>query len=353
MERTKLLILRITNRCNLSCRYCYAQESHPCSHQKQIDMTFSTAKKAIDLLAKPGGKLKIQFTGGEPLLCIGLMQEVSEYVQQMKIQTDFSVQTNGTLLSEKNCRLLKQMRCAVGVSLDGMGEANALRIYPDQKAAFGDTIEGIQRLGQVGMACNVNAVISRKNQSGLPKLLELVAYLGNVKGIGLDMFRPLGRGAEEDFAPRTETLPKDLIAMLEKQKQLETLGVRIRIKESEKVRRMLSTQQRETCYCYAQTKDSIAVDPYGEIYPCSSFVGRKEMCMGNIEDTSVENDHEKEGFVLCWPKVPGMDQGCFTCDVHEICRGGCPAGRIACAGRNQTDCIMHRTIIDYERKKYG
>ena len=64
MEKTKLLILRITNRCNLACKYCYAQTEI----QKREDMSLETAIKAIDMMAKRGGRLKVQFTGGEPLL---------------------------------------------------------------------------------------------------------------------------------------------------------------------------------------------------------------------------------------------------------------------------------------------
>ena len=48
MEKTKLLILRLTDRCNLSCKYCYA------ASEETMDMSLETAKAAIDLLAKPG-----------------------------------------------------------------------------------------------------------------------------------------------------------------------------------------------------------------------------------------------------------------------------------------------------------
>lgn len=349
MERTKLLILRITNRCNLACRYCYAAHSESRfgrSESEDItctDMSLETACRAIDLLVKPGDKLKLQFTGGEPLLCTELMQDIFKYVKQRGIQTLFSVQTNGTLISKEVCNQLKSMHCAVGVSLDGMGEANRLRIYPNGKESFEDVIDGIHTLGQAGIACNVNAVVSSESQKGLDMLLELAAYLQNVKGIGLDMFRPIGRGESEDFSPNMEMLQQNLIAMLEKQKQLRHLGVIVKIKELEKVRIMLKEQIQETCYCYAQTGDSIAVDPSGDIYPCSSFVGMKKMRMGNVWEN---NEWTR-------PNVPGMDSVCQICEMKMLCRGGCPAGRTACGGRNETDCMMHRTMIEYGRKEYA
>lgn len=336
MEKTKLLILRITDRCNLACKYCYA-------HTKEAaDMTPEIAKKAVDLMAKPGDKLRIQFTGGEPLLCKEVMQEVYLYGKQKKISMTFSLQTNGTLLNERTCAWLKELRCAVGVSLDGIGDANRLRVYPDGTPVFKDVLKGIRNLGLRGIYCNINAVISCANQSGLAQLLELAAYLGNVKGLGLDMFRPLGRGENGVGFPDIKRLPEDLKALMEKQEQLADLGVMVKIKELEKVRIMLQNDIQETCYCYAQTGDSVAVDPRGDIYPCSSFVGMNEMCMGNVETG-----------LLKFPEVPRMGSECLSCEKKKICRGGCPAGRAACGGLNVADCIMHQTIIEYGGSKYA
>ena len=58
------LVLRLTNRCNLSCAYCYA-EGEPAG----ADLPPELAVKAVSLACPPGGSLHIQFTGGEPLLC--------------------------------------------------------------------------------------------------------------------------------------------------------------------------------------------------------------------------------------------------------------------------------------------
>jgi uncharacterized protein len=338
MQQTKLLILRLTDRCNLACRYCYAA----CNGSPGADMSLNTAKAAIALFAQPGDKLKIQFTGGEPLLCTELMREIFFHLKQTGIQTAFSLQTNGTLLTRETCTLLKEMRCAVGVSLDGIGEANGLRVYPSGRTSFEDALEGIRMLGRAGMRCNFNAVVTRANQSRLGELVQLAALLGNVPGVGLDMFRPIGRGAAESFAPDTAALPADITHFLKRRAELAALGADIRIKELEKVRVMLRAGRQESCYCYAQTGLSAAVDPKGDIYPCSSFVGIPEMRMGNVT----------EGFRF-FPPVPGPEGECISCADAAICRGGCPAGRFACGGRNEADCLMHRTIIEYGRKEYA
>ena len=91
MERSRQLILRLTNRCNLACRYCYAACDGLNGDSGGSDMTFETARKAIDLFAQPGDRLRIQFTGGEPLLCVDLMAEIFDYVKKAGIQIRFSL----------------------------------------------------------------------------------------------------------------------------------------------------------------------------------------------------------------------------------------------------------------------
>lgn len=339
MEKTKLLILRLTNRCNLTCRYCYAM-----AEAGKRDMSLETAIKSIGLFAKGGNKLKVQFTGGEPLLRTDLMQAIFKYVKREGIQARFSVQTNGTLLNRDNCQLLREMHCAVGVSIDGIGEANRLRNYPDDSESFNDIVSGIKTLASYGLKCNLNAVVTSVSQGRLYQLVELAAYLGNVGGIGLDIFRPLGRGSLCSYAPDERKLSEDLMAMLKRCEELNKLGVNVRIKELEKTRFMLRSEVRESCYCYAQTGLSAAVDPSGDIYPCSSLVGMPEMRLGNVKTISTISDDILQ--TLCVSRSE-----CDSCSELPICRGGCPAGRIAYGGINRCDCIMHRTFIEYGRNE--
>lgn len=334
MEKTKLLILRLTDRCNLSCEYCYA------ASEETMDMSLETAKAAIDLFAEPGEKLKIQFTGGEPLLCTQRIKEIAQYGKEQGIQMAFSIQTNGTLLDRERCALLKELRCSVGVSMDGLGEANSLRCFPDGSNSTDAVIRGLRNLQYFGMGCNLNAVVTNINQNRLSELLDLAVLVPAVKGLGLDMFRPMGRGAQEDYSPHLDSLEQDLLHLLKRQEKLQTLGVKVRIKELEKVRQMLQYHIKRDCYCYAESGHSAAVDPRGDLYPCASLVGKKELRMGNVH-----------GGTVLVPKLPSMNAQCLSCPDKDLCMGGCPAGRIACGGCNPADCRMHQIMIQVGRRE--
>ncbi len=197
MEGIRLLVLRLTERCNLRCAYCYAARDG----ETPFDMDEDTALRAVELCCPPGRTLRVQFTGGEPLLKLELMEAVAAFGRESGRKLLLSVQTNGTLLTAEVCRRLKAIRCGVGVSLDGPGEANALRVFPDGRVSTESVVQGIQNLGEAGMRCGMTTVVTAVNAARLGELPDLALWLGNVAGVGLDLFRPLGRGAGRDLSP--------------------------------------------------------------------------------------------------------------------------------------------------------
>lgn len=90
MDRIKLLVLRVTERCNLQCAYCYAargEETIP-------DMDEAMVLRAVELCCPQDSTLRIQFTGGEPLLRLDLMEAVAAFGKRTGRKLVLSVQTN-------------------------------------------------------------------------------------------------------------------------------------------------------------------------------------------------------------------------------------------------------------------
>ena len=84
----KNLTFQVTDDCNLCCSYCYQQNKH------HHIMTFDIAKKFIDYVFNnrtnenspfTDKKVKgyvLEFIGGEPLLAIDLIDQISTYFEQ-------------------------------------------------------------------------------------------------------------------------------------------------------------------------------------------------------------------------------------------------------------------------------
>lgn len=330
MKDVSSLILRITDRCNLQCAYCYAAHSH-CP-----DMTPELAKEAVALCCPQGGRLSIQFTGGEPLLNLPVMEAVYAFGRETGRKLRLSVQTNGTLLTPDMCRALARMNCGVGVSLDGAGEANRLRVFPDGNPSFSAAVRGIQNLGRAGLRCNLTTVVTSANAALLGQLPDLALWLGNVTGAGLDLFRPLGRGARENHAPAEAGLSAGLNALIGRTKQVQDAGAPFRLRELERLKRRADGGC-DPVYCYAQTERSMAVDGAGDCWPCSSFIGQPAYFLGNLREGLPETPRDALPLAL-----PGK---CQSCSQLDLCAGGCPAGRAD--HPRQPDpllCVMQKTL---------
>lgn len=335
MEGIKLLVLRLTERCNLRCAYCYAARDG----EESFDMDEGTALRAVELCCPVGGTLRIQVTGGEPLLKLELIEAVARFGRESGRRLVLSVQTNGTLLTAETCRRLNIIRCGIGVSLDGLGDANALRHFPDGTASTGAAIQGIRNLGSAGMRCGLTAVVTSANAARLGELADLALWLGNAAGVGLDLFRPLGRGAGQDLSPAPDELTAGLRALKQKAETLSAAGLPFRFRELERIRKRKGLSACPNAYCYAQTGLSLAVDGRGDCWPCSSLAGQEICLLGNLRDGLPEQGGAQ---------IPALSApaGCRSCESYAQCLGGCPAGRLAREKADRLACVMHRVLAE-------
>ncbi len=331
MTELKSLILRLTEDCNLSCAYCYADASPG----GEI-MTPETACRALELACPPGGRLRIQFTGGEPLLAWETLLVVADFGKRTGRRLSLSIQTNGTLLTAERCKALLALPCAVGVSLDGPGDLNGCRCFPDGSPSYAAALEGIHRLGAAGGRCNLTAVVTAGNAEHLELLADLALTLGNVRGVGLDLFRPLGRGAGADLAPDPEALLRGLRALVRKTLALERAGIPFHLRELDRWRSRRKTGGGPV-YCYAQTDLSLAVDFRGDLWPCSSLAGLPDYRLGNLRDGLPKGARAISAL--------GAPPACQACSRFSLCGGGCPAGRLGGRPAPLT-CVMQEIIAE-------
>lgn len=333
MAEIRSLVLRITQRCNLKCDYCYA--AYPGC--RDMDMSVETALEAVALSCPEGGPLRIQFTGGEPLLNMAVMEAVYAFGLATGRKLLLSLQTNATLLTPDVARRLCTMHCAVGVSLDGLPAANALRHFPDGTPAYEKAIEGIRNLGRVGVRCNLTTVVTSRNAADLGQLPDLALWLGNVAGVGLDLFRPLGRGTGQHLTPEEGALTKGLSELTRKTQQIRQAGIPFRLRELERLKKRAACPNCDSTYCYAQTALSLCIDPAGDCWPCSSLAGRREFLLGNIRQ-GLPGEHP------CRQALSPPEK-CSRCPTFPLCKGGCPAGRLGCEPDPMT-CLLNRLLLE-------
>ena len=172
-----MVTLELTERCNLRCKYCIYQDYNAAYRgYGNRDMTFDTAKKAIDLLIKhsaelkPDKKLIVTFYGGEPLIQFDLIKQCVKYAeaQNVKHKWLFSITTNCTLLTDEMITYFAQKEFAFTASIDGNKEIHdANRVYPNGTGSFDIAIQNLKKLslaykeyGVIGPHISINSVIT-------------------------------------------------------------------------------------------------------------------------------------------------------------------------------------------------
>ena len=154
----ELLILGITERCNLNCSYCCYSGSfreHRTHHNRS--MSFEVAQKAINnFLQQDNSNVlgwPISFYGGEPLLEFSLLKKCVEYAEEyarsLGKATTFAVTTNGTLLNDAMCDYLVEHDFLVLISLDGSQNTHdRYRVFPDGSGSFETVYGNVKRFAE-------------------------------------------------------------------------------------------------------------------------------------------------------------------------------------------------------------
>ncbi|MDU1322191.1 MAG: radical SAM peptide maturase, CXXX-repeat target family [Clostridium botulinum] len=145
----------VTEGCNLRCKYCY--QVHKNGENR---MDFETAKKSVDyildnreIFSAPG--VVWDFIGGEPLLEIELMDQITDYIRLQTYKRDhewfamnrINFTTNGVSYDDPRVRKFiakNKTKCGATVTIDGTKNKHDLqRIYPNGKGSYDDVVKNI------------------------------------------------------------------------------------------------------------------------------------------------------------------------------------------------------------------
>ena len=322
------LIIPTTN-CNLSCRYCSAENPHSPVRR----MEFETAKRIIDLIMEfPSDQATILFHGGEPLLEFDLVESVINYALQRNKVYDkilqFRLQTNGTLLSDKIARKLAMSNIGLGISFDGGQEINNLtRIKNNGSGAFDEALQGLHNAHGEHMEFGSICVLSRLNYDKVPEIMDFYARnkLYSIKvnpvskiGKACQVWDNIGISSSQFLQAHTSYL-KYLKKNGKNAPKEENIIHMLNILSSK-----MSTYMCMRSQCGAG-KDFFAFTPDGNIYPCDRYRQNKDLTLGNVfsvNDLTVIRDKNQTVTEIFSRNINQIGE-CNNCDYKLFCRGGC------------------------------
>ncbi|MCR4797852.1 MAG: thioether cross-link-forming SCIFF peptide maturase [Lachnospiraceae bacterium] len=330
----KALCLHIAHDCNLSCKYCFAEEG--LYHGKKAElMPFEVGKAALDFLVENSGSrrnLEVDFFGGEPLLNFQVVKDLVAYGRQLEKDHDkhfrFTLTTNGVLLNDEVMDFANKEMDNVVLSIDGRKEVHDM-MRPFQRGD-GSYDVVLPKFLKFAESRGQNKYYARgtftRNNLDFSKDVLHLADLG-FKQISVE---PVVAPENEAYALRQEDLPKlfeeyDTLAreMVERagtDREFNFFHFMIDLEGGPCVYKRLSGCGSGTEY--------LAVTPSGELYPCHQFVGNEGFKMGDVYK-GIENKDLQTEFKGC--NVYSRKE-CRSCFAKYYCSGGCAANAYHFAG---------------------
>lgn len=350
----------LTEDCNMRCTYCYINKN-----EKASQMTKEVADQAIDFVLNnpdPAPGVIIDFIGGEPLLCIDLMDYIT---QQFKVKAFkmghpwanrymISMTTNGTLYSsEKFQRYLKKNKNMVSVTITIDGDRDlhdSCRIFPNGSGSYDVVSDNVSLWIKQFPDAATKVTFAPENIKYLSNSVIHLYKLG-IKNINANPVY------EEVWVDNDSKIYYNELVRL----------VDILIEEGiedlffSPLDLTIGKADPGINWCGANT-NMLAIGPDGKLYPCMRFMSyslnnHAAQSIGDIQSGYSNTKFRNELMGITFESQ--SPQKCLECKVSMGC-GWCTAYNYDCYGtpnkRSTAICKLHKARVlanEYYLRKRG
>lgn len=328
-RKIRILKIQLGLSCNYSCDYCSQKfvERPPETSKRDID-NFIEQLSAIDFDEHMG--LKIEFWGGEPFVywktLKPLAERLREHFKNWRTPPEFSVITNGSLLSKKICMWLISMDFRVGISHDGPGQS-VRGPDPLDDPKIKTNILLLYRVLKKKNKISFNAMIHGKNYSRQEVHQWFVDLTGDpdvVLGEGgiIDAYDQ--DGVEYSLQTKQEHFEFRKQAFTDLYHNLLDIGfINISNKVDQFINDVLSHRHSQYLAqkCGMDLPDIISIDLRGNIITCQNVSQSQVAANGesHLAGHITKIDEAEIKTSTHWSQRPD----CASCPVLHLCRGSC------------------------------
>ena len=340
------LTLEPVGTCNLDCTYCYASKGST----SPLDTDFvlqSLGKICHYATAKGFQEVHCVWLGGEPLLAgHEFFERVADWTAttSSRIRIRHFMQTNGLLLDDTYCRLLRDADIHLGLSLDGPQPVHdAFRRTRQGAQTFSRVMDavGLLRLHAVPFGCV--AVVTRMTLGREQEIYDFFCDLGC--GFRIN---PVIPGPETaDRSPRIT--PEEYGGSLVRFFDAWSVPRADRVNVSPLDNYVVSLLGGEIRECQQQpscTRHSLGLKPNGDVVRCGRFQDR---ILGNLKESDLTELLAGRASDPFRARAAALT-GCRGCSFWPQCHGGCPHNAVA-FGRDLTAkdpfCVAYTIIFSH------
>lgn len=367
-KTVKTITFQVTEDCNLCCTYCYQ------INKKKTIMSFDTAKAFIDLLIEDSYKentyvslnstyaIICEFIGGEPLLEIDLIDQITDYFRCRLIELKhpwapffkISMISNGVLYFSENVQNYLDKNKGIisfGISLDGCKELHdACRIFPTGEGSYDIAVAGCKHyMNTYDSNMSTKMTFAPENLEYAYKAVKNLIELG-YKTIHCN---PIYEDKWSEEHPRIyyEQL-KQIADYFIENKLYNDVFVAIFDKS---LCGAVDCENDNKNYC-GTTGSMLSLDYKGDIYPCIRFMPSSlgedvpAFKIGDIYNgiNNLPDHRDKVNLLDSITYVSQSDNECLSCPISSGC-GWCTAYNYQATGtpnkRIKSICGMHKARI--------
>ena len=322
--------IHTTNRCNLTCSYCYISTLNTTSGMQDTTQR-QLLHKLVETVSKRNlNSVKLRLAGGEPLTQFKswrtFIPEARRTLNDLGCALEISFITNLTILTDEIIEFSKKHSISYGVSLDGVEtHHDATRTFRSGAGSFKMVDNNLRKLLAHNIPVSTSTVVSNANLEGLP---DLTRYL-------IDLDVPFRYSIVKDEAIDAELLEKYLSESYAIMSEAIQTGWHFSnrhqfcdLKPNE-----LGFQ---TC-ASGFSGGAIYVD--GTVNYCHVHFGDESQISHSIFDDTMDLvDMIEQG-----SHYEGMkSQDCQSCRYKSVCTSGCPVYRVN--GKDPQCSLYHKFI---------
>lgn len=347
MPALSIMIKPASSLCNLRCKYCFYCDV---ASQREVVsfgvMTEETAEKLIKsaLRFADGCSVAFAFQGGEPLIAgLDYFRFFTEKVNECNVKNSeifYSIQTNGTLVTDEWARFFRDNKFLVGLSLDGDFDGNKFRVDEKKQNAYYKIISAANKFKKHGVEFNILTVLTGYCADNAERIYKYFRSNGFKFIQFIPCLRPMGDNTQSELYMTNEQYADFLIKIFNLYVKDFVRGNYISIRQFDNWVRMFLGERAEQCGLMGHCTHQFVAEGNGNIYPCD-FYCTDEWLLGNINEDSLESMAKGEKAKAFIMESLGVRQECKECKYYPICRaGGCKRNR-----ESEDYCVAYKRFF--------
>lgn len=321
------LIIKVTNSCDMGCRYCFIE---PAVYSKTMKVEIAQRLIRTFLDSKYFEAVNFVWHGGEPLLRgMAFFEEllVEQRSRPTQVRYQNSVQTNATRLDDPMLEFLDENDFHIGLSLDGPKRLNdnvRLLSIDQHPSAHDITVDAANRLQARGRAAGAIVVVNANNVQEPEVVYQEFKSHGIHMKINPLMRSGLAAASGADLGITAEQYGAFAVRLFNVWFDDPEPTIGIDPFENHIARLLRLAGAMHECHFARSCHESfLGIAPDGDIYPCGMFQGEPAFRYGNIAALTPEEVHTTAVFERIAKRELDVLQTCSNCDFYEMCYSGC------------------------------